>query len=306
YHVGEILQEQGLVEHELFFRLAIRLDKKGGSIRHGDYDLPKGASPTELLHLLYDGPNVRLRPDQIPDDQKLTIPEGLTIAQVAELTADPEAFVAMASDKDLIARMGIEAKSLEGFLTPETYFFDEPPTSRDVVERMLEHFEQEYAAISETHAMPEGMDTLKLVTVASLVEREARLDEERALVAAVIYNRLEKGMALDLDATLQYALGKYGQRMLEEDKEVDSPYNTYRNRGLPPGPICSPGVESLRAAFAPADEPYLFFVSNADGKTHTFSKTLSEHNRAVARYRREMRDQRRRQRQEEREASSEQ
>jgi len=108
----------------------------------------------------------------------------------------------------------------------------------------------------------------------------------------VIYNRLEKNMPLEMDSTLQYILNKYGQRLLNVDKEVDSPYNTYQRRGLPPGPISNPGVESLRAALEPADETYLFFVSNADGETHTFSTTLREHNRAVAKYRKEIRAQR--------------
>ena len=112
-------------------------------------------------------------------------------------------------------------------------------------------------------------------------------------VAAVIYNRLKKNMALEMDSTLQYALGKYGTRILDADKEVDSPYNTYRYRGLPPRPISNPGVASLRAAMDPAEVEYLYFVSNADGKTHTFSRTLREHNKAVARYRREIRQQRR-------------
>ncbi|MFO7775380.1 MAG: endolytic transglycosylase MltG, partial [Candidatus Hydrogenedentota bacterium] len=121
----------------------------------------------------------------------------------------------------------------------------------------------------------------------------ARAAHERPKVASVIENRLERGMTLDMDTTLQYALGKYGERMLNEDKEVDSPYNTYRNRGLPPGPIANPGLASFRAALDPADTEYLYFVSNGDGRTHTFSRTLEEHNQAVYRYRQEMASQRR-------------
>ncbi|MBN2310045.1 MAG: endolytic transglycosylase MltG [Candidatus Hydrogenedentes bacterium] len=290
---GRILCEAGLIEREEFLRLAIHLDTRGGTIKHGLYDLPKGLSPTQLLHLLYDGPNAGFSPDELAPELKVTVPEGLSLGQVAALFDDPEVFIEAASDPELMARLGIEADSLEGFLMPNTYYFDEKPSGRDVVERMVAQFEREYAALSAEIPGPPEQDLRRLVTVASLVEEEAVVDEERPLIAAVIYNRLERDMCLELDATLQYALGKYGQRMLNGDKEVDSPYNTYRHRGLPPGPICSPGVKSLRAAMAPAGEDYLFFVSNADGRTHTFSKTMSEHTAAVKRYRRAIAAQRR-------------
>jgi UPF0755 protein len=143
----------------------------------------------------------------------------------------------------------------------------------------------------------ERYDKLSIVTVASLIEEEAKISEERPLVAAVLYNRIEKGMPLQMDSTLQYALGKYGQRMLDSDKEIDSPYNTYRNKGLPPGPISSPGVDSLRAALAPAQRDYLYFVSNADGTSHTFSSTYEDHLKAVSQFRRDIAVQRQEQRQ---------
>ena len=139
------------------------------------------------------------------------------------------------------------------------------------------------------------MDKVSLLIIASLIEEEARLDHERALVSAVIHNRLEKKMPLEMDSTLQYALNKYGQRLLNEDKEVDSPYNTYKRRGLPPGPISNPGIKSIEAALNPADVDYIFFVSNADGKSHTFTSNLRDHNNAVAKFRREIREQRQQQ-----------
>lgn len=291
--VGRLLAQHGLVDHELLFRLAIRLDKQKGSVKHGRYDLPQGLSPTQLLHLLYEGPNVTLRPEEIPDDQKLKIPEGLSLQQIAGLFDDPDAFLEAARSPELIEKIGIEAETLEGFLMPNTYFFDAPPTPREAVERMVDQFMADYQALMEEVPGAASRSILEVVTVASLVEEEAAVPEERPLVAAVIYNRLAKGMALDLDATLQYALGKYGERMLDEDKAVDSPYNTYRYAGLPPGPICSPGADALRAALSPSDEDYLFFVSNADGKTHVFSRTMAEHAEAVKRYRREIAVQRR-------------
>lgn len=284
---GEILAREDLIEHPLFFRLAIRLDNESKPIKHGSYELQKGLSPTQLLHELQDGPDITI------SNHKITIPEGLTLRQMSALFSNPQAFVEAATDPARISLLGIPATSLEGFLMPNTYFFDEPPNEAEVVDRMLTHFQREYEKLVQAIPAADARDLVDVVTVASLVEEESRVDEERPLVAAVVYNRIRRGMPLDMDSTLQYALDKYGQRLLDRDKEVESPYNTYRNAGLPPGPISNPGAAALRAALQPADVEYLYFVSNADGKTHTFSTTLTEHNQAVARYRREIAAQRR-------------
>lgn len=294
--VGELLAEEGLVEHELFFRAALRLDRSRKPIKHGRYKLRRGLSALELLHLLQEGDTLPLDPSELPDELKVTIPEGLSLAQAAALFEHPEAFLEAASDPALLARLGLTTKALEGFLMPNTYYFSEKPSEREVVERMVAQFEKEYAKLLPDSQQPLAYDKLALVTIASLVEEEARVDEERAQIAAVIYNRLKKKMPLQFDSTLQYALGKYGERLLYEDREVDSPYNTYLNRGLPPGPISNPGVASLKAAMRPADVDYLFFVSNADGKTHTFSSNEAGHLKAVRRFRREISGQRRRER----------
>jgi len=291
--VGTILAENDLVEYPELFRLAIHLDGSGKTIKHGAYALPRGASPMELLHMLYDGPNAPLSAADVPDENKLIVPEGLTIAQMAALFDNPQAFVEAAASRPLLQKLGVQADTLEGFLMPETYFFDAKPTPEEAVERMVAQFQTEYAALLERYPEAVGKDLLEVVTVASLVEEETREPPERPIVAAVIYNRLEKKMPLGLDCTLQYALGKYGQRMLTEDKEVDSPYNTYVHAGLPPGPISNPGVAAIEAALVPADVDYLYFVSNADGKTHTFSKTMQEHNQAVRLYRQRIATQRR-------------
>jgi len=282
--IGEALAEEGLVEHPLFFRLAMRFEGSDRHIQSGVYQLPRGLSPLQYLEAMLEGPERQLRINQV----RVTIPEGLTIAQMAEQFDDPEAFLEAARDPELVASLGIETDSLEGFLMPNTYFFDEQPTEREVVERMLAQFKREYGRLLALIPGAEERDMREIVTIASLIEEEARADEERPVVASVIYNRLDENMLLGMDSTLQFALGKYGQRMLDRDKEVDSPYNTYRNRGLPPGPISNPGVASLRAAMQPAETDYRYFVSNADGRTHTFSETHREHLRAVERYRREI------------------
>jgi UPF0755 protein len=297
--VGRILEQNGLVEHELLFRLALRLDKTPQSIKQGRYTLPRGLSALELLEMLQKGaPNV-FDPLEIPDELKVTVPEGLTIEQASQLFDEPREFVAAASDPQVLARVGVTAPSLEGFLLPNTYYFDKKPAEREVVERMADQFKKEFDGLVSELALPEGYTALQVVTVASLVEEEARAAEERPDIAAVIYNRLDRGMPLQLDSTLQYALKKYGQRLLYSDREVDSPYNTYKNKGLPPGPISNPGAASLRAALQPSAADYVYFVSNADGRTHTFSSSDAEHVRAVQRFRREIAPQRKAEREKE-------
>ncbi len=296
--VGRILAENDLVEHELLFRAAVRLDKSAFDVKYGDYELQKGSSPLELLHILYEGPNVSAVPGQMANVVKVTVPEGLTITQAAELFDDPAAFVEAASDSELLERLGLKTATAEGFLMPNTYYFDGKPSEKEVVERMADQFLKEYAGLMKEIPEADGRDRLEIVTLASLVEEEAVADAERADISAVIHNRIRLKRRLEMDSTLQYALGKYGQRMLNTDKETESPYNTYKHAGLPPGPISNPGVASLRAALQPSDKKYLYFVSNADGKTHTFSTNLNDHNRARAEYNRKMRVARTKERQE--------
>lgn len=289
--VGRLLAKEGLIEHEFFFRVAMRLEPSNDAIKHGDFMLPKGVSPVQLLEIL------RTTVPQVVAAQnyRVTIPEGLTIKQMAQLSENQDGFMAAVQSLDLFDQFGISAISAEGFLMPNTYFFSEEPSDNDVVQRMADQFSRDFDALLEKYPDQKEVDRVSILTIASLIEEEARVDEERALVAAVIHNRLSKKMRLEMDSTLQYILEKYGQRILNDDKEVQSPYNTYMNYGLPPGPISNPGVKSIEAAMNPADVDYLFFVSNADGNSHTFSTTLREHNAAVAKYRREMRTQRREQ-----------
>lgn len=287
--VGRLLREAGLIEHEGFFRLALRVDGSNKPIRHGVYDLPRGQSPLQLLRRLHDAPARQI----VVDEHRLTVPEGLSLVQMADLFEDPRAFLKAAEDPAWLERLPFDAPSIEGFLMPDTYFFNRPPEPREAIARMLDQFTRVWDRLAAEHPEAAAQDPVGLVTLASLVEEEARADEERPLVAAVIYNRLARNMPLQFDSTLQYALGKYGQRMLDADKRVDSPFNTYMYAGLPPGPISNPGIASLRAALNPAAVDYLYFVSNADGRTHTFSATYEDHQRAVARYRREIAEQRR-------------
>jgi UPF0755 protein len=297
--VGDILVANRLIEHELLFRLAVKFDETRRPIRFGLYSIPAGLSSLEILHILQDGPNRAPTLVEIPPELRPTIPEGLSLQQAAALFQNPGDFLNAAMDPVLVAKAGIDAPTLEGFLMPETYFFDKKPSEREVVERMVNLFEQKYSALTAESPPPEGFDKLEIITIASLVEEEARVPEERPKVASVIYNRLKRKMPLQLDSTLQYALNKYGQRLLYEDREIDSPYNTYKHAGLPPGPISSPGIASIKAALNPEQADYLYFVSNADGLTHTFTDTITDHVRAVNKFRREIAPQRKEERQKE-------
>jgi UPF0755 protein len=289
--IGRVLMDAGLVEEapiqpDLFWRVALH-EAPSEPLKHGTYKIPKGLSPLQIVEILQEG----VAPP--PKVVKVTIPEGLTIEQMARRFDEPEAFLRASSSPEVHEALGYDVTSLEGFLMPNTYHFEAPPPPAEVAARMARQFRRDYEALLEASPGARERDVVEVVTVASLIEEEARVAEERPLIAAVIYNRLDAGMPLQFDSTLQYALGKYGQRLLDADKEIDSPYNTYKNRGLPPGPISNPGPASLRAALAPADVDYLYFVSNADGRTHTFSATYREHQRAVRRFRREIREQRR-------------
>lgn len=290
--IGTILHEAGLVAQPVYFRLAARMQPEG-IIRSGHYDLPQGLSARQLLELLYAGPSEEDLGDQI----RVRIPEGWPLDVLARQFDDPKAFLEAARDPELITTLGIEAETLEGFIMPDTYFFTEEPDPAALVARAVRQFQRTWERLAAEY--PEAaaeLGPLRAVTIAALIEREARTDEERAKVAGVIFNRLARRMTLDMDSTLQYLSGRWGERVLNADKDIVSPYNTYRNPGLPPGPIVSPGEASLRAALNPAEHDYLYFVSNADGITHTFSRTLQEHNRAVARFRQEIAVQRAEQR----------
>ena len=179
--------------------------------------------------------------------------------------------------------LGVRNDTVEGFLFPDTYYITEQENPGNLVRVMVNRFEEVYRQETEASNVSGEYDVFDIVTVASIVEKEAFLDGEKPLIAGVIYNRLRKNMRLDCDVTIQYGLNKFGRRLTYADLASDSPYNTYIHRGLPPGPICNPGRASLRAALYPEQTDYLYFVSKNNG-THHFSATLAEHNRAVRKY----------------------
>ena len=224
---------------------------------------------------------------------RVTVVEGLTLEETAEALAtadfgELDAFLAAMRDPSAVADLDPEAETLEGYLFPETYAFQRGTSERQIVAKMVETFRRRFA--EEVRPLLEGDWTLReLVTLASIVEKEAKVEAERRLIAAVYANRLTAGMGLYADPTIIYALKRQGTwdgNLTREHLAWDSPYNTYRHAGLPPGPIASPGLGSLRAAADPADAPYLYFVSRNDG-SHVFAETLAEHNANVQRWQKE-------------------
>ncbi len=220
----------------------------------------------------------------------LAVPEGANIYDIAEEIdgiglLDPDEFLAAATSPALLSRLGFAGPSAEGFLFPDTYVFVKPVTAEEVLGTMLRQFRKRFTDGMATKARAEGYSIPEVVTIASIIEKETGIDAERPLVSAVIRRRLAIGMPLQMDPTVIYGLRRFGENLTKKDLQARNPYNTYVNRGLPPGPIANPGLPSLEAALSPARTDYLYFVSRNDG-SHVFSRTLSEHNRAVSRYQR--------------------
>ncbi|MBW2340642.1 MAG: endolytic transglycosylase MltG [Deltaproteobacteria bacterium] len=252
---------------------------KGGSrdIKAGEYSLNQSMSPVTILTILASGA-VKTHP--------LTIPEGLTAEQIADILAqkdlvDKGEFMALAMDKNLAASYHVDGQSLEGYLFPDTYLLSRDMGARQIIDLMIKRFWDIFSNLEKCHETP--MSLQEIVTLASIVEKETGLAEERPLIASVFLNRLKRRMRLESDPTVIYGLKDFDGNLTKKDLQSSSPYNTYHNRGLPPGPIANPGRESLKAVINPAQTDYLYFVSRNDG-SHHFSTTLREHNRAVIRY----------------------
>ncbi len=282
--VVERLGRRGLVRHPRVLAAWARLRGADRHVHAGTYAMSPSESPVDLLERLARGDVLRV---------SVTIPEGFTMWDIAgafrAAGIDSVAMLAAIADPDRIRRRGIPAPTLEGYLFPDTYKVPWGADPREVVDMMLARLDEVFDDSLAAEAARRGMTRHEVLTLASIVEAEARRPDERRRISAVYHNRLRRGMRLEADPTVAYALGGHRGRLLYADLEVDSPYNTYRNPGLPPGPICSPGLASIRAAIDPDPEcRALYFVARGDG-SHIFSKTLREHRRAVERVRAERR-----------------
>ena len=277
--VAHKLRDQKLILNEKVFSLWARLAGVEKKIHRGLYRFDSSLPATEILDRMVLGKAVF---------QSITIPEGLTIREIAELLgkmqiADREKFLAQATDPELLVSLGQEQNGLEGYLFPDTYHFTPATPEKDILLAMAERFRK---TIQPLLAQPSDRVRLSphdIVTLASVVEKETGVEAERPLVSAVFYNRLKRQIPLQSDPTVIYGLKNFDGNLTRKDLRDPSPFNTYRVIGLPPGPICNPGLSSIHAALHPADVPYLYFVSKNDG-THLFSESLVEHNRAVKTY----------------------
>jgi UPF0755 protein len=279
-----------LVEHEVIgstrlFRAYAKLTGAETAIKPGTYQFASGASYGAVLHALVIGKGV-MRTVVIPEgfDLRDIVP---AVAKALDVPAD--SVRAAVTDSAWRRELDIPTESLEGYLFPATYSFADGTTAREAVNAMVEQFIGQWKPEWNTRLQTMAISRHVAMTMASIVEKEARKPEERPLISAVYWNRVKQGMRLQADPTVQYALPQHVGRVLYKDLEVDSKYNTYRNDGLPPGPIASPGAASIAAALAPADVPYLFFVARADG-SHEFTTSFAEHTRAIAAIRRAARE----------------
>lgn len=268
--IAQHLQAEGVIASPLLFRAAARLRGIGGSLRAGEYAFPAAISLEDVLRYLLEGETVVRR---------LTVPEGWTVDAVIALLRDTEGLDGT-----------LAATPPEGSILPDTYHYSYGDARQAVLDRMTEAMDRYLADAWEQRAADLPLETPRqALTLASIVEKETALPEERPLVAAVFVNRLRRGMKLQADPTVVYGLereqGPLDRPLTRRDLRIDTPYNTYVIEGLPPGPIANPGREAIRAVLNPADSDYLYFV--ADGKGgHAFARTLEEHNKNVAEWRR--------------------
>ena len=273
---ADSLQASGVIRSARAFSLYAKLTGRDRSIKAGTYLFDRKASWNTIISSLVAGRGLVFT---------VTIPEGWDLRTIVPAIAEvmkvaPESLDAATHDTALIHRLDIPVPTLEGYLFPETYLLPDGSGALTIVRRLVSEFERRWKPEWNARLGQLGMTRHQVITLASIIEKEARVPTERPIISAVYHNRLKRGMLLQADPTVQYALGRHTARVLYKDLEVRSPYNTYRTVGLPPGPIASPGTASIEAALFPADVPFLYFVAHPDGH-HEFRATLREHNEAV-------------------------
>lgn len=282
--IADLLVESGILRNRIPFIAYLRFTDNAQRIKAGEYRFTEPANPKQITQRLIMG-DVYYR--------AITVPEGLTAQETIELLAR-NGFGSLAEmepilrNTDWIRDMDPNAENLEGYLFPETYHFSRKADSREIIKTMVEQFRKQFQAIRAELPLPAGWNIPRVVILASMIEKEVQKAEERPLVSSVFHNRLKGRIALACDATIIYAMklaGTYNGNIRKSDLSMESPYNTYIHRDLPPGPIANPGADSLRAALNPAVTEYLYYVSRNDG-THVFSRNYREHQQAVNKYQR--------------------
>lgn len=283
--VVKILREGGLLPHPLAFRALVLLTFSGRRLHYGEYAFPTPPSAFKAWRKLVRGDVIKY---------EVTVPPGTNLYDVAKLLeekklATAEAFLATATSPAVLGRLEIPGESAEGYLFPDSYIFVKPVTPEEILEFMVRQFHRKVPPDAEKQAKEAGLSLHQIVTIASIIEKETGVKEEKPLVSAVIRKRLALGMLLQMDPTVIYGVKRFDGTVTRKDLRTAGPYNTYLNRGLPPGPIANPGLAALTAALNPSKAEYLYFVSRNDG-SHKFSRTLPEHNRAAEQFRRAARE----------------
>ncbi len=279
YEIASLLKDQEILNNRQIFVLAAQLLGVSRNLQAGNYSFRGRISNYSVLKKLYEGEVTT---------KMVTIPEGLTAPRIANIlktavNIDSSRFMSLVHNPKFCDSLGIKAHSLEGYLYPNTYKLYEGITAEKVITYLIYHFKNEFNDSLLQRAEQMKMSVHEVVTLASIVQGEVMVEEEEPIIAALYLNRLKRGMRLQADPTIQYIIKDGPRRLLERDLKIESPYNTYLHRGLPPGPVNNPGISSIRAVLYPAEVDYLFMVANGDG-THTFSETLLEHNRAKKRF----------------------
>jgi UPF0755 protein len=272
------LRADGVLAHPLAFRILARLRHVEGAVKAGEYRFPAHQTSDQVLQRLVRGEQTAVW---------VTIPEGYTAKEVARALAERGLGDASAFDR-IFLRHGVElggrrTPTMEGYLFPSTYLIPTDDTPAGAARILVDQFRRELPADAAAQARRLGRTLPEVVTIASIIEREGKIDADRPLIGSVIYNRLRLGMPLEVDASIEYVFAEHHAVITKRDLQIDSPYNTYRHTGLPPTPIANPGKASLEAAFHPARSDYLYYIAKSDGHS-VFAKTLAEHNANVDRY----------------------
>ena len=276
WEISRQLEEKGVITDSLMFMAIATGTGKVTHLQAGTYVFEGRHYPLDIMHILFKGRTLKYR---------ITIPEGSTIFDIASIVAETgllsrEEFFNSAQDPETTAFFGIDAPSMEGFPYPDTYYLAPHMTPREIMGKMVERFHEVFTGDMLRRAQELDMSVVQVVILASIIEKEAVLSREMPIISSVFHNRLKCGMRLQSDPTAIYGIDGFRRRISSKDLKRDTPYNTYRYGGLPPGPICNPGVKAISAALWPADTKYLFFVSQGNG-THYFSRSHTEHRDAI-------------------------
>jgi UPF0755 protein len=256
FEIGENLEKEGLIKSKFFFDFYVILIGKERNLQAGKYLLSPSMNVSQIAQEIISGDIAKM---------KVTIPEGFTVKEIEEMLG-----------------IKLPGENLEGYLFPDTYYFPIDVSSEEIVRIMRKNFEKKISPYKE-EIEKSGRSLQEIITMASLLEKEVKTKEEKEIVSGILWKRLKAGVPLQVDATITYITGKKTTKISFEDLQIDSPYNTYKYKGLPPGPICNPGLESILAALYPKESEYWYYLSTPEGKT-LFFKTLEEHNLAKAKY----------------------